>query len=94
VELHEELGQQSKLGNGVEYQGSKSQGFEYDGRKVEEAQEELESAEKALREAGLVGFEGVYEPDNLGNNYALCVEHGSEKSKAGKKRRLAEQKEN
>ena len=51
MELHEELDQQSKLGNGVEYQGSKCQGFEYDERKMEEAHEELESAEKALRES-------------------------------------------
>lgn len=80
--------EQSKLDNWMEYQDYKYEGLEYLEKKVGQAQEKLDSAQRALGETGLPGFEGIYEPDNFGNNYALCVQTGNEDWEASRKRVL------
>ncbi|KAI9777558.1 MAG: hypothetical protein M1816_004701 [Peltula sp. TS41687] len=90
VELLEDIDKQSELVNWMEYQDYELQSCESYEKDVKKAQATLESSQKALAEAGLPGWEGVYEPDNFGNNYALCVQSGREESKARNRRELAE----
>ncbi|KAA6411556.1 MAG: hypothetical protein FRX48_04836 [Lasallia pustulata] len=90
VELLEDRDKQSKLVNWMEYQDYEYQGYESFEKDIEGAQAQLESRQKALTEAELPGFEGVYEPGNFGTRYAMAIEHHREDQKAWDKRLLAE----
>lgn len=74
----------------MEYQDYHYQILESFEKKIERVHEELESAQRTLEEAGLPGYERVFDPDSFGNHYALCAENGNEESKAWDKKALAE----
>ncbi|KAI9842955.1 MAG: hypothetical protein M1837_006692 [Sclerophora amabilis] len=69
VELREEVDKQTRLENWVEYQDSEYMTFERLEKKIEEAYDEVESAQKALAAAGHPRFENLYDPGNFTNNY-------------------------
>ncbi|KAL8646623.1 MAG: hypothetical protein Q9210_006034, partial [Variospora velana] len=90
VRLLEDQEQQSKLEDWVEYQGAVIQTLESFEKKVEEACQKLESAQRALAEAGIPGFEGVYKEGNFGTYSALCIEHHKEDWQASNEKRSAQ----
>ncbi|KAI9844978.1 MAG: hypothetical protein M1837_005122 [Sclerophora amabilis] len=90
VELSRDRNHQSKLANWMEYQDYEYQGIETFEKKIEGAHREVESAQKALEEAGLPGFPGSFDPNNFSDRCAMCTESNQEESMAVGRRVTAE----
>ena len=90
VEILPDRDQQSKLANWMEYQDIKYQGIEDFEKSIERAHQKVESTQKALEEAGLPGYEGVFDPTSFANHYGLCVESNNEETRALRKRIMVE----
>ena len=82
VELLEEFDKQSKLQNWVEYQDSQYQTLEKLEKKIKEAQAKAEAMRKAADEAGVPGFDGIFDPDNFGEQMALSIQSNDKEAKA------------
>jgi hypothetical protein len=85
VTLLEERDQQNKLDQWIEYQDTKIQALENLQKELEEAHQKRESTQKALEDAGLPGFEGIFKEGNISNNLSLSFEQSDEDSKAFRK---------
>ncbi|KAI4129962.1 MAG: hypothetical protein LQ347_003557 [Umbilicaria vellea] len=87
VKLHQERDRQSKLNNWMEYQFYHYRKLEPLEKKFEQAQKGLESAQMRLSEAGVAGFEGEYELNDIG----WALKNGQQEEKADGEMKLAEQ---
>ncbi len=74
----------------MEYQDYEYQGLEQFEKKIEQGQEELDSAQKKLSDAGILGFEEVYEADNFGNHFSLSLKQGQEEWEVQEEMELVE----
>ncbi|KAI9670780.1 MAG: hypothetical protein M1817_003891 [Caeruleum heppii] len=78
VDLREEVNQQSKMENWVEYQDYLYIGLENLGKTIEENRGRVEATQMALVEAGLPRFEDVYAPGNYTNGFVNASVFGTE----------------
>ena len=82
VKILQDRDQQSKLANWMEYQDYEYQGIEGFEQSIERAHQKMDSTHKALEEAGLRDYVGIFDPNSFANHCALCIESGNEESKA------------
>ena len=91
LQLREDVAEQSKLDDWMEYQNDKLRQYEGLEKKLKKCRERLASQRKALAELGYSAFEEIEELE-FGRYYGMTLEWSAKEAKAEKKEELAERK--
>ncbi|KAL9123851.1 MAG: hypothetical protein Q9217_006760, partial [Psora testacea] len=91
LHLREDVAEQSKLDDWMEYQNNKLREYEGLKKKLKKCQEELASERKALAESGYSAFEEI-EGLEFGKYYSMALEWSEKEGEAEEKEKLAERK--
>lgn len=91
VHLREQVAEQSKLDDWMEYQNYKLRKYERFEQSLKEVQEELVSTRRALAEEGFSAFEEI-EGLEVGRCYSMTLEWGDKEENAKRKQEQAERK--